>query len=75
MRAKNGLTRYDPIPSLPAIPKLFRNDGAGSFTNLSEASGIDSAAGAGLGIAIADYNSDEWFDVYVANDGTPNHLW
>jgi hypothetical protein len=31
--------------------------------------------GAALGVAAADFNGDGWIDLYVANDGTPNHLW
>jgi len=61
---------YRPVPA-----RLFRNDGHGRFTDATAASGIDKAYGAGLGVAIADYNGDRWLDVYVANDGTPNQLW
>ena len=31
--------------------------------------------GAGLGVAVGDYNGDGWLDLYVANDATPNQLW
>jgi hypothetical protein len=61
---------YHPLPA-----RYFRNDGAGRFTDQSDASGFGSAAGAGLGIAVADFDQNGWLDVYVANDGTPNHLW
>lgn len=61
---------YHPLPA-----KLFRNEGNGTFRDVSQASGIGGAAGAGLGVAIADFNNDGWLDAYVANDGTPNHLW
>jgi predicted nucleotidyltransferase len=61
---------YHPLPA-----KLFRNEGNGRFTDVTQASGIGSAAGAGLGIAICDVNGDGWLDAYVTNDGTPNHLW
>ncbi len=61
---------YRPIPD-----RLFRNEGNGRFSNVTEAAGISKAVGAGLGVAVGDYNSDGWLDLYVANDATPNHLW
>jgi hypothetical protein len=54
---------------------LFRNDGRGHFVDVSAAAGITKAYGAGLGVAVGDYDRDGWLDVYVANDGTPNQLW
>src|SRR5262249_19361765 len=61
---------YHPLPA-----RLFRNDGRGHFIDASTATGISKAYGAGLGVAVGDYNGDGWLDVYVANDGTPNQLW
>ena len=59
----------------PAPDRLYRNDGNGHFTNVTEAAGITKADGAGLGVVAADYNGDGWLDLYVANDATPNQLW
>src|SRR4030095_12360242 len=61
---------YRPVPD-----RLYRNDGNGRFTNVTEAAGIAKADGAGLGVATGDYNGDGWLDLYVANDATPNQLW
>jgi enediyne biosynthesis protein E4 len=61
---------YRPVPA-----RLFRNGGDGRFTDATAAGGIDKAYGAGLGVAIGDFNGDRWIDLYVANDGTPNQLW
>jgi predicted nucleotidyltransferase len=61
---------YRPVPD-----RLYRNDGGGRFTNVTEPAGITRADGAGLGVAVGDYNGDGWLDVYVANDATPNQLW
>lgn len=47
--------------------RLYRNEGNGTFTNVSKQAGILSE-GWGLGVAIADMNQDGWPDVYVAND-------
>lgn len=59
----------------PATDRLFRNDGGGTFTDVSEESGIGQHAGAGLGLVWADLNGDRLIDAYVANDGAANHLW
>ena len=65
-----GPRSYRPVPD-----RLFRNEGGGRFTDVSEAAGITRADGAGLGVATGDYNGDGWPDLYVANDATPNQLW
>jgi enediyne biosynthesis protein E4 len=61
---------YHPVPD-----KLYRNEGNGRFTDVTEASGISKADGAGLGVTTGDYDADGWPDLYVANDATPNQLW
>ncbi len=61
---------YRPVPAT-----LYHNDGGGHFSNASESAGITKAFGAGLGVAMGDYNGDGWPDLYVANDATPNQLW
>jgi hypothetical protein len=61
---------YRPVPD-----RLYRNEGNGRFTNVTEAAGISKADGAGLGVVAGDYNRDGWLDLYVANDATPNQLW
>ena len=65
-----GPRAFRPVPS-----RLFRNGGNGKFTDVSERAGITTAYGAGLGVAVGDYNGDGWPDLYVANDATPNNLW
>lgn len=48
--------------------KLLRNDG-GTFTDVSEQAGIFGGVnGYGLGIAVADFNQDDYPDIYVGND-------
>jgi hypothetical protein len=61
---------YHPVPD-----RLYRNNGNGTFANVSESAGIVKADGAGLGVSSGDYNRDGWLDLYVANDATPNQLW
>jgi hypothetical protein len=61
---------YRPVPD-----RLFRNRGDGTFEDVSERAGILRAYGAGLGVAVGDYDKDGHPDIYVANDATPNQLW
>ncbi|MEM9384694.1 MAG: CRTAC1 family protein [Pseudomonadota bacterium] len=59
----------------PAADVLYRNEGDGTFTDTTEAAGLVSAFGHGLGVAVADLDGDGLTDIYVANDGMPNQLW
>jgi hypothetical protein len=58
-----------------SVATLFRNEGNGTFADVSAAAGVRAARGNGLGVTTGDLNGDGWVDVFVANDGTPNHLW
>ena len=55
---------------------LFHNNGDGTFTDVSESSGILNANGTyGLGVLTADFDNDGWPDIYVANDSAPSALY
>src|ERR1700752_1081458 len=55
---------------------LYHNNGDGTFTDVSEASGILKANGTyGLGVLTADLDNDGWPDIYVANDSTASALY
>jgi enediyne biosynthesis protein E4 len=55
---------------------LFHNNGDGTFTEVSESSGILSANGTyGLGVLTGDFDNDGWPDIYVANDSAPSALY
>jgi enediyne biosynthesis protein E4 len=55
---------------------LYRNNGDGTFTDVSESAGILQANGTyGLGVLTADFDNDGWPDIYVANDSTASALY
>jgi hypothetical protein len=55
--------------------KLFRNLGAGRFVDVSKAAGVADPASKSLGVAVLDFDSDSWPDLFVANDTQPNKLY
>jgi hypothetical protein len=61
---------YQPMPSW-----LFRNNGDGTFTDVSKASGISSHLGKAWGVVASDINNDGWMDLFVANDTAANFLF
>jgi hypothetical protein len=50
--------------------RLYRNNGDGTFTDVSRAAGIDLPGGRGLGVLIAELTGDNRPDIYVANDSS-----
>jgi hypothetical protein len=54
---------------------LFRNNGDGTFTDVSVASGIRAHVGKGMGVAAADFDDDGWPDLFVSNDTVPSFLF
>jgi enediyne biosynthesis protein E4 len=55
--------------------QLFRNNHDGTFTDITESSGLGAQIGKGMGVAIADYDGDGLMDFFVANDSVPNFLF
>ena len=55
--------------------RLYHNNGDGTFTDVSEALGIDPDANYGLGVIWGDFDLDGKLDVYVADDSTPSLLY
>jgi len=56
--------------------QLFHNEGNGTFSDVSKASGVSAVSGSYPMTAIAaDYDNDGWPDIYVACDSTPSWLF
>lgn len=72
-----GLTVACGPPGLAGgVNTLYRNNGDGSFADVSEKSGIRKTNGTyGLGVLTADFDNDGWPDIYVANDSAPAALY
>jgi enediyne biosynthesis protein E4 len=56
-------------------PTLYHNNGDGTFTDVSKASGVGLKGGNGLGVVTFDYDNDGWQDIFIANDHMPNFLF
>ena len=55
---------------------LFRNNGDGTFTDVSRAAGVSDPSGYyGLGVLFSDFDNRGRPDIYVANDSNPNFLY
>jgi hypothetical protein len=73
----NGARLDDPMPkgkeaekSLPRFAnRLFRNNGDGSFGDVTERAGLAGLHGYGMGAAVGDYDNDGFLDLYVTSYG------
>ena len=61
---------YPPLPD-----NLYRNNGDGTFTDVSKVSGIADHAGWGMGMVCGDYDNDGDTDIFIANDVAENFLF
>jgi enediyne biosynthesis protein E4 len=61
---------YDPMPCW-----LFRNNGDGTFTDVSKESGIAGSLAKAWGVVACDINNDGLMDLFVANDTVANFLF
>jgi hypothetical protein len=55
--------------------KLYHNNHDGTFTDVSDASGVGKPEAKGMGVVLADFNNDGWTDIAIANDSWPNFLF
>jgi hypothetical protein len=77
--APDGTRDFCAPAEFPAVAaSLFSNRGSGSeprFEDVTLKSGLAAVPGAGLGVLCADFDGDDWDDIFVANDQQPNRLW
>ena len=72
-----GVLTYCPPANYnaPATDRLYRNNGDGTFEDVTAQAGLARSFGTGLGALSADFDGDGLLDVFVANDMMVNHLW
>ena len=59
----------------PAVDRLFRNEGDGTFRDVTAEAGFQTSFGNGLGVVADDFDGDSRIDIFVANDTMMNQLW
>lgn len=71
-----GVSAYCSPNSYEGAPNLlFHNNGDGTFTDVTESSGLQKHIGKGMGVAFADYDGDGFVDMFVSNDTLRNFLF
>lgn len=55
--------------------RLYRNLGGGKFEDVTKTAKIEDPTGKALGVAILDFDTDGWPDIFVAHDTQPNRLY
>ncbi len=63
-----------PSPALANTNRLFRNNGDGTFADVTDATGVGDPGSMGMGATFVDYDDDGDADLYVTNRG-PNRLF
>ncbi len=73
---KNGMRAYcHPTLYASLHDTLYRNNGDGTFTDVSQETGIAGHMGKGMSVSFADYDGDGFLDAFVTNDTTPAFLF
>lgn len=71
----DGIRTYCEQRAYVGLPlSLYHNNGDGTFTDVSESSGLARHVGRSLGVVAIDVDDDGWTDLFVARDASPNLL-
>jgi hypothetical protein len=72
---QDGVRGYcGPNAYKPVAPALYRNRGAGRFEDVTARAGLDQPTDKAMGVAVLDYNTDGWPDIFVGSDRVPAKL-
>jgi hypothetical protein len=75
-RVKEGVRAYCHPKNYASLHNtIYRNNGDGTFTDVSNELGIAQQFGKGMSVTFADYDGDGYLDAFVANDTTQNFLF
>ena len=73
---QKGVSTYCPPESFEGTPDtLYRNNGDGTFTDVTSIAGVYNEDGKGMGVVFGDYDNDGDADCYVGNDAGENFLY
>ena len=73
---QKGVAAYCPPESFEGAPDtLYRNNGDGTFTDVTTIAGVYNEGGKGMGVVFGDYDNDGDADCYVGNDAGENFLY
>lgn len=73
---QKGVATYCPPESFEGSPDiLYRNNGDGTFTDVTTTTGVYNKDGKGMGVVFGDYDNDGDVDCYVGNDAGENFLY
>lgn len=73
--SQDGVRGYcGPNAYKPVAPALYRNRGGGRFEDVTARAGLDQATDKAMGVAVLDYNTDGWPDIFVGSDRVPAKL-
>lgn len=59
----------------PTAPKLYRNLGSGRFDDVTTRAGLNDPTDKAMGVAVLDYDSDGWLDLFIGSDRVPAKLY
>ena len=73
---QNGVATYCPPESFPGLPDiLYRNNGDGTFTDVTREAGVYNAESRSMAVVFGDYDDDGFADCYVGVDAGENLLY